>query len=325
MGTPATPGAAEELQRARAALRIALGHEQAAVRLSERIAALDDELGDAHSEVTRLRLQLRVEEADVVQWSRAGFGPFVYWLIGRLDERREREQNEAEEVSVRLADQADRAERVRLALAAAHHELRSTRELATVDAARELVRSLLHEFLPDDAEELGRVERHYARTVTDLRETEEALMACEHAIDCCEATLAPLASAARWGTWDMWGGGMIASSIKHSRIDDGLAHLQRLNMALARLRREASDVRFSVEVPRGLEAGSGARTLDVWFDNIFSDWNMQDRIERMQTTVGSIGTHLVGVHRQLSEHRTLLQEREVPARAAIDRLYAANG
>lgn len=311
--------------RARAALRVALGHEQAAARLTERIAALDEELADCRREITHLRAQLRVEEADVVQWSRAGFRPFLFWLIGRLDERREREQHEAEEMSVRLADQADHAERVRVALEAAHHELRSTRALATVDDARALVRSLLHDFLPDEADELDRAEGQHARIATDLHETKEAMMACEHAIDCCEATLDPLASAARWGTWDMWGGGMIASSIKHSRIDDGLAHLQRLNMALARLRREASDVRLSIEVPRGLEAGSGARTLDLWFDNIFSDWNMQDRIEQMQSTVGAIGSHLVGVHRQLSEHRTTLLEREASVCDAIDRLYAANG
>lgn len=325
MGSPATPGAAAELMRARAALQAALGHEQAAVRLTERIAAMDDELSDCRREITRLRAQLRVEEADVVQWSRAGFGPFALWLIGRLDERREREQHEAEEASVRLADQADHAERVRVALEAAHHELRSTQALATVDDARALVRSLLHDFLPDEADELDRAERSHARTATDLRETEEAMMACEHAIDCCEATLAPLASAARWGTWDMWGGGMIASSIKHSRIDDGLAHLQRLNMALARLRREASDVRLPVEVPRGLEAGSGARTLDLWFDNIFSDWNMQDRIETMQSTVAYTGTRLLDVHRRLFDHHGKLLAAGEAQRAAIDLLYAANG
>ncbi|MEQ1699626.1 MAG: hypothetical protein ABMA25_05925 [Ilumatobacteraceae bacterium] len=325
MGSPATPGAAAELARARAALQAAFGHERAAVRLTERIAALEEDLADAHREVAHLRERLQIEEADVVQWSRAGFGPFVYWLIGRLDERRDREQWEAEEASVRLADQADRVERTHAALAAARHELQSTTELARVDDARALVRSLLHDFLPAAFDELERVERHHARIVADLRETEEAMKACEHAIDRCEVTLGPLESALRWGTWDMWGGGLIASSVKHSRVDDGLAHVQQLNAALARLRREAGDVRLSVEVPRGLEAGSGARTLDIWFDNIFSDWNMQDRIERMRDSIAFIGTRLLDVHRQLFDHRGGLLAAEERHRATIDRLYAANG
>lgn len=325
MSSPATPGAAAELRRARAALEAALGHERAVVRLTERVSQLEDQLADGERGITALRMQLRVEEADVVQWSRVGFGPFLYWLIGRLDERREREQWEAEEASVRLADQADLVARTHAALAATRHELQSTSELATVEQARALVRSLLHDFLPQAADELDRAERHHARVAADLRETDEALTACEYAIAQCTDTLGPLDSAARWGTWDMWGGGIVASSVKHARIDDGLAHVQHLNAALARLQREAGDVRLSVEVPRGLEPGSGARTLDVWFDNIFSDWNMQDRIERMRTTVASIGTRLIAVHHQLFDHRDALLAAEQRHRDTIDRLYAANG
>jgi hypothetical protein len=324
MVVPATPGAAAELRRARAALHAALGHRQAAARLEERVDRLEATLAEGRAEVGRLRHQLSVEEADVQHWTHLGFGPFVYWLIGRLDERRERERFEAEEAAVRLADEADRAERVRVALSAARHELSSARELATVDRARELVRSLLHDFVPDASKQLEHLEEQHAATLADVAETREAMQACEQAIDLTEAALDSMSSAANWGTWDLWGGGIIASSIKHQKVDDGLVHVQRLNAAMSRLRREMGDVGLSLDVPVGLEAGSTARVFDVWFDNIFSDWNMQDRIETMQESVGHIGTRLIEVHRALADHQSGLQRTAAYQRAALDELYLSN-
>lgn len=325
MSSPATPGAAAELMRARAALQAALGHRRAAARLAEKVEGLEALLADGHLRVAQLRHELHVEEADVEHWTSHGFGPFVFWLFRQLDDRRERELHEAEEASVRLADEADRADRVRAELASARHELRSTRELATVDRARELVRSLLHEFLPEEAADLDRLEEQHAATVADLRETEEALVVCEHAIDLAQAALDRLLLASNWGTWDMRGNGLIASSIRHQKVEEGLVHVQRLNVAMARLRRECSEVQLSLHVPGGMERGSTSGVLDAWFDNIFDDWNIHDRVATMQDSVAVIGSRLIDVHHQLTAHRAALLQTVGYQRAAIDRLYAVNG
>jgi hypothetical protein len=325
MGSPATPGAAAELMRARAALQAALGHRRAAARLEEKVDSLEAVLADSYRRVTELRHELRVEEADVEHWTGHGFGPFVYWLFRELDDRREREMGEAEEASVRLADEADRGERVRAELAAARHELRSARELATVDQARDLVRTLLHEFLPDEARDLDRLEEQHAATVVDLRETEEALAVCEQSIDLAQAALDRLLLATEWGTWSMRGNGLIASSIRHQKVEEGLVHVQRLNVAMARLRRECSQVQMRLHVPHGMEHGSTTRVLDAWFDNIFDDWNIHDRVATMQESVAMIGSRLIDVHHQLTAHRTELLHTLGQQRAIIDRLYAVNG
>lgn len=319
------PGESEDLVAARAALRLALEHEQSAERLARRVQHLETMLADGLREVSRLRVALRIEEAELQRWEGKGFGQLLLWLAGLLDDRREDERHDVEEASLHLADESDRAERVRLQLVEARDELRAAQEQATVAAARERVRSLLRSLAPIEGARLTGLEDQHAMVAADLRETDEALVASEAAQRAAEPALEQLAKARSWGTWDMLGGGVFISAMKHRRVDESLEHVQRLNAALVRLRTEASQVRFDLQIPGGLEVGSTARLLDTWFDNIFSDWRMQDRIETMQLRVRDVMQHVVAVHAQLQAHRDGLITRLAAQRAELDALYRANG
>ena len=90
--------------------------------------------------------------------------------------------------------------------------------------------------------------------------------------------LEKLDSASSWGTYDTWfGGDIISSSIKHSRIDDARATMNAVQTQLAAARRELADVGMDISAP-DLARVSEGRTLDIWFDNFFSDLSSQSRI-----------------------------------------------
>ena len=84
-------------------------------------------------------------------------------------------------------------------------------------------------------------------------------------------------SDAGWSNWDTFGGGgMVTDMMKYGRIDEATAQLRQADEALRRFSRELADVQMSAV--GGVEVGEMTRVFDVWFDNIFSDWAVRDRI-----------------------------------------------
>ncbi|GIJ24957.1 hypothetical protein Vqi01_01190 [Micromonospora qiuiae] len=88
-----------------------------------------------------------------------------------------------------------------------------------------------------------------------------------------------LDSASGWSTYDtFFGGGMMASAMKHSRLDDAAQAAARAERCLAALRTELADVPgIDVIAPR-LAVGGLTRFVDIWFDNIFTDLAVRERI-----------------------------------------------
>lgn len=64
--------------------------------------------------------------------------------------------------------------------------------------------------------------------------------------------------------------------MRYGRTDEATAQLRRADEALSASSRELAGVRMAAV--RGVEVGEMTRMFDVWFDNIFSDWAVRDRI-----------------------------------------------
>lgn len=109
-----------------------------------------------------------------------------------------------------------------------------------------------------------------------------------------------LSSAHDWSSYDTWlGGGAISSSIKHGRIDTASRHLRAAARALQVFRSELADVEF--ELPTELAVSPTVRTLDIWFDNIFSDVRVRDQIIRAERTTARNLAGVTSALRRVSE------------------------
>lgn len=92
-----------------------------------------------------------------------------------------------------------------------------------------------------------------------------------------------LNSASSWGTWDIFGGGMLATMAKHSAMDDAQRLADQARWALSRFRTEMADV-SAVEVP-DVEIGGFAAMADYLFDGLFADLYVQGQISDAQAGV----------------------------------------
>ena len=109
----------------------------------------------------------------------------------------------------------------------------------------------------------------------DAREVDEAIWAGERALDSLREAKAKLNSARNWGIYDILGGGMISSMVKHSKMSSANEWVEQANRDLKRFAKELRDVD---ENGLYVQAGSLASTLDIFFDNVFSDFIVQNRI-----------------------------------------------
>jgi hypothetical protein len=104
--------------------------------------------------------------------------------------------------------------------------------------------------------------------------------------------------------------------VKQSRLDDVALCIRDADKALAQFTDELSDVHMSGV--RLVELGGLTRVFDVWFDNIFTDLAVRERIIDAQDTVQQA---IEGVQHIRAQLRDRAQQRtDALARTNADRL-----
>lgn len=108
------------------------------------------------------------------------------------------------------------------------------------------------------------------------KEVREALGAGQEALDYLNQARASLNSAGNWGLLDLFGGGLLSTFVKHSRMNDAEELIQQARSALQRFQRELMDVDNVAEFH--IETGDFLSFADYFFDGFIADWLVQSRI-----------------------------------------------
>lgn len=108
------------------------------------------------------------------------------------------------------------------------------------------------------------------------RELDEAIAAGVQAGLSLKEAEELLRSAGNWGLFDMLGGGMFSTFVKHSKIDRAKACMEQAQQDLRRFSSELSDVNEALNL--NIDIGSFLTVADYFFDNIFVDWLVQSKI-----------------------------------------------
>jgi hypothetical protein len=122
------------------------------------------------------------------------------------------------------------------------------------------------------------------------KEMKEAMEAGERALNSLHVAQDKLDSARGWGLFDLFGGGGIASLIKHSRLNDASNYLEQAQQDLKIFKRELQDV----EIPGTIRIDiDGFLTFaDFFFDGFFADYMVQrkinDAIEQVQEAIEQV-------------------------------------
>lgn len=109
------------------------------------------------------------------------------------------------------------------------------------------------------------------------QEVQEAVRAGERALLSLYTARDRLVSARGWGIWDMIGGGLVSSMVKHSKINEASSYLDRAKMDLKVFQKELKDIPDFSDL--GIDIGGFLSFADVFLDGFFADYLVQRKID----------------------------------------------
>ena len=144
-----------------------------------------------------------------------------------------------------------------------------------------------------DAERILQIEEQIIAQKSHKKEISEAISAGSRALSSASSVLSSLDSAEGWGTWDLLGGGLISDIAKHSHLDEAQSKVQNLQSELRRFKTELSDVTINADMQVSVDGF--LRFADYFFDGLFADWAVMDKISQSKSSVQSTKSQIESV------------------------------
>ena len=263
-------------------------------------------------ELGAIKLQ---EQADVDKLEGRSLAAFFYNVIGKMDEQLSKEREEAYAARVKYDAAARELTAVEDELARYEAELSGLRDCERrYGAVLQEKAGAVKAAGGPAAEEILKLEERLAFLESQKRELREATSAGNSALGTANQVLSSLDSAEGWGTWDLIGGGLISDLAKHSHLDEAQAKIEHLQSQLRRFKTELADVRISADMQVNVDGF--LRFADYFFDGLFADWAVLDKISQSKNQVHStrsqietVLSRLGGMQRSVEQEQTQLENK----------------
>ena len=261
-------------------------------------------------DIISLRGAFRKEQEDVEKLEGRSLANYFFQVVGKLDEKLDQERKEAYAAKVKL----DAAERELAGIEADISDIQS--QLNEIRVAEDQYKEELekkHAALKASgtpaADQIIGLEQKIAALEAQKREIKEAISAGYSAKGTADQILSELESADGWNTWDiLGGGGIITHMAKHGHLDEAQELVSQLQSKLRRFKTELADIQITADMQVNVDGF--LRFADYFFDGLFADWAVGDRISQSQSSVS-------GTKRQIERTLDKLRDMEKAADQGI--------
>lgn len=261
------------------------------------------------------------EQADVDRLESHSLTAFFYGVIGKMDEKLDKEREEAYAASVKYDVAARELSSVEEDIKRYEAELGQLRECEqqyeqTLKDKLEAIKSLGTQ----EAEGILRTEERISYLEGQVKEIQEALGAGQAALETTDSILSSLDSAEGWGTWDLLGGGLLSDMAKHSHLDEAQQQVEYLQVQLRRFKTELTDVTIHADMQVSIDGF--LCFADYFFDGLFADWAVLDKIKQSQTQVQNTKNQIEQVISRLTAMLSATDKSLEDEKAILDDLIA---
>lgn len=238
-----------------------------------------------------LKAAFLTEQEDVDRLEGKTLAAMFYDLIGKKDDKLAKEKKEAYAARVKYDTAAQELDSVEFRLRSIGEELLTLRECEG-QYEKELSRVLDEIKAGGDprSEAVLKLEERIADRQRDKKELSEAIAAGNSAMQAVDAVLRHLDDAEGWGTWDIFGGGLLADIAKHDALESAQRAVDLLQVRLRSFKTELVDVAMEVNVQITIDGFLGF--ADWFFDGFFADFAVMDKIEQSARDVQSVKSEL---------------------------------
>ena len=276
-------------------------------RLLERAASQRQRDEELEQRCAQLHRQYELELEDVEKLQGLGFQALWRTVMGDRKELLKREEAEAAEAKIRYRDacaERDLRREKLTALEAQAVELEGAeKEVEALSLRRE------QELRLDSGprgREVDSLLRQRDELLRERQEIKEAQAAGDDAGTALDKAHEILQSAGRWGLYDMLGGGLIATAIKHGKLDEARKWLEDAGHALWDFEQELRDV-GEISLPT-IDLEPLHVSLDYFLDGFLVDAFVQNRITRARDHARSAAGEVEEIQRGLDRRRAEIDE-----------------
>ena len=286
------------------------------VALKKQLEAKLDDLRDQRRvfdrKVVELRVEHRSEQNDVDKLEGRSLANYFYQIIGKLDEKINEERKQAYAAKVKL----DAAQRELAAVDWEIQEIHSQlQELVGCEAAYlaalESKRNAVKASGTPVASQILEIEERIVFLENQKKEIREAVSAGQSALGTADSVLSEPEDADGWNTWDLiGGGGIITHMAKHGHLDDAQEKVEQLQGKLRRFKTELADINIQADMQVNIDGF--LRFADYFFDGLFADWAVGDKISESQSSVQEVKNQINSALSKLSS-MDVASDREIAA------------
>lgn len=290
-------------------------------RADAKLADLYIQQNELEKKAAEFRKIMEEEQEDVERLKRTNLTALFYRASGKMEEKLSKEEEEALAAVVKY----DSAEKELQAVEEdiAYYEKQAS---GLPDCKLQYERMLeakkeeIKESGNIEAEKILEMERQIAAIENRRKEVREAINAGERAHSIAEETLDGLKSAKNWGMVDLIGGGIMSDVIKYDKLKSVKDRTSALQMALRTFRTELADVSSRIEGPLQVDVGEFLHFADYFFDGIFTDWMVYDKIKVSKERAEQTYSQIQGILEQLRKMQEQLHTEEEQKRRELEQI-----
>lgn len=264
-------------------------------------------LSDEKVSEEKLYRQLVKEKEDLNKLEGLSLTALFYTLLGRKEQQLDKEQQEYLAAKLKYDEVKENVEAIEAEVKKYKAELKilgnPEPDYERLLKAKEL---MLLETDGDKARRLMEISEEEARLFQWDKELRQALQAGQEVVNSLRKLRNELQSAGGWGTFDMLGGGLLATSVKHSKINNAKAQVHKVQRQMHLFLRELADVQINTKI--NIDIGGLAKFADYFFDGFIIDWIVQSKIN---DSLAQTNRQLEGVKRIIKKLKSQLVQTEI--------------
>jgi len=258
-------------------------------RVQKHLKNLDVKLKKGYKELDRLDKIMEKQGHDVEQLGKLSLKGIFHKMLGSKKEQLDRERQEYLQAALKRNEHQKSLELLEYEKGILEEEFSKLKEIPA--QAEKMIKQretdLMRSGTPVGMRILT-ISKQIDEGRRMKREIAEAIDAGEAAVEILKEMEGYLRNARNWGNWDMAGGRGMTTYVKHSNIDRARARLHKAQHLLNRFEDELRDVYNPRQLNLSLNLDSFTRFIDIFFDNLISDWIVQQRIRNALSNVVAV-------------------------------------
>ncbi len=256
-----------------------LDEHQVLIKVQARLEAIGPDIDQLRKELLPLDQLMQKEYADLENLEKMGLKSVFYKVLGSQESQLEKERQEYLQASLKY-------EQVRKSLELLEFEHNVLKKKidglpAVQKRLDDLSKKQEYELMQMPGTAGLEIKKIYGQIEVQQRlytDINEAIKAGSTAAQSLDNVIAGLQQAHNWGQWDVSGRNPMSNHLKYTAIDKAKDWAYEANGQLKIFEKELLDVYRKIPEEFQLHLDSFNRFIDVFFDNLITDWIIQQKI-----------------------------------------------